>query len=83
MRQMATVEFDNEDTIITEINGTDAEIREYYRVGRVFNLGDGAGGDLMARVVSVDIGSIGLENMTAEEGRQITREIMEEAARLD
>lgn len=37
----------------TNINGTDEEIRAYY-VGRVFNIGDGAGGDCMARAMFVD-----------------------------
>ena len=51
----AKVIFDNGDEIITDINGTDEEIQNYYAVGRTFNLGDGCGGDLMARVVSVVI----------------------------
>ena len=34
---------------------TDAEIREYYKVGTVFNLGDGGGGDRMGEVKSVRI----------------------------
>lgn len=37
----------------TNINGTDEEIRAYY-VGRVFNVGDGAGGDRMLRALFVD-----------------------------
>ena len=48
------VKFDNGDSITTGINGTDEEIRDYYRIGTVFNLGDGAGGDLMSSVVSVE-----------------------------
>lgn len=28
-----------EDSFVTEINGTDDEILNYYRVGRVFNMG--------------------------------------------
>ena len=51
----AIVKFDNENTITTGINGTDEEIREYYGIGKAFNLGDGNGGDLMAKVVSVEI----------------------------
>ena len=78
----AIVKFSNGDTITTGINGTDAEIRGYYKVGRAFNLGDGSGGDLMARVVSVDIEYPGLENMTAEEGRQIARDIMAESLEI-
>ena len=51
----AIVKFSNGDTITTGINGTDEEIRQYYRIGRVFNLGDGCGGDLMSSVTSVEI----------------------------
>jgi len=52
--KVATVTFDNKETIITRINGTDKEIKEYYRIGRVFNLGCG-NKDFMTRVVSVKI----------------------------
>lgn len=45
------VTFNTGDTLTTAINGTDEEIRAYYQTGRQFNLGDGAGGDRMARVV--------------------------------
>ena len=48
------VTFGNGNTITTNINGTDEEIRAYYSIGKQFNLGDGAGGDLMANVVSVE-----------------------------
>jgi len=51
----AIVKFDNGDTVTTGINGTDAEIRAYYTIGQEFNIGDGAGGDLMARVTEVTI----------------------------
>jgi len=54
--KVATVKFDNDDTITTEINGTDEEIREYYAIGREFNLGLN-GDDSMARVVDVIITS--------------------------
>lgn len=54
--KVATVKFDNEDVITTEINGTDEEIREYYSIGRVFNLGHN-GDDLMTKVISIEIGS--------------------------
>jgi len=47
------VTFDNGDSVTTSINGTDEEIRRYY-VGNKFNLGDGAGGDLMAVALSVE-----------------------------
>jgi hypothetical protein len=49
----AIVKFSNGDTITTGINGTDAEIRDYYAVGKWFNLG--CVEDLMTQVVSVDI----------------------------
>ena len=47
------VTFDNGDWLETNINGTNAEILKYY-VGNEFNLGDGAGGDLMAKATSVE-----------------------------
>lgn len=72
----AKVLFDNGDSITTGINGTDEEIRDYYKIGRQFNLGHN-GNDLMAQVTSVEIqGITGLETMTAEEGRETIREIM-------
>lgn len=45
--------FANGDSIITEINGTAEEIKDYYKIGRVFNLGDGCGGDLLSKVVGL------------------------------
>jgi len=80
----AIVTFDNGDVITPGINSTDEEIREYYKPGRIFNLGDGAGGDLMARVYNVEIirETVGLENMTKEEGRQIARDILAEAENI-
>lgn len=78
----AIVKFDNGDVITTSINGTDAEIKEYYGIGRTFNLGDGSGGDLMAKVVDVRIEYPGMENMTKEEGKQIIQEIMTEAENI-
>ena len=50
----AIITFDNGDRITTGINGTDDEIREYYSIGKTFNLGDGPK-DLMAKVVSLEI----------------------------
>ena len=50
----AIVTFDNGDSITTGINGTDGEIRAYYSINRVFNLGCN-GDDFMARVVNVKI----------------------------
>lgn len=47
------VTFSNNDTITTGINGTDEEIRDYYAIGREFNLGNGEH-DLMAKVVKVE-----------------------------
>ena len=52
--KMAIVKFNNNDTITTGINGTDEEIKEYYAIGRWFNLGDGEN-DLMASVTAVEI----------------------------
>ncbi len=54
----AIVKFSNGNSITTGINGTDEEIREYYKIGKVFNLGDGAGNDLMASVKEVEISPI-------------------------
>lgn len=48
-----TVYYNNGDHVTTSINGTDSEIYAYY-LGKEFNLGDGAGGDLMARALCVD-----------------------------
>ncbi len=47
------VTFDNGDWLETNINGTNTEILKYY-IGNQFNLGDGAGGDLMAKAVRVE-----------------------------
>ena len=33
------VTFADGDTIVTSINGTDEEIKSYYRIGRPFNIG--------------------------------------------
>ncbi len=53
--RIATVKYDNGYTIKTNINGTDDEIKAYFAIGTVVNLGDGCGGDLLAKVVSVKI----------------------------
>lgn len=37
--QHARVTYKNGDVINTSINGTDQEIREYFKIGRVFNIG--------------------------------------------
>jgi len=47
------VKFDNGDSITTSINGTDEEIKNYYKIGREFNLG--CVEDLMAKVISCEV----------------------------
>ena len=51
-----TVTYDNGDVITTDVNGnqTDEQIKEYFKVGKEFNLGNGEK-DNMAKVVKVDI----------------------------
>lgn len=51
-----TVTYDNGDVITTDVNGnqTDEQIKEYFKVGKEFNLGNG-GNDNIAKVVKVDI----------------------------
>lgn len=44
--------FSNGDTITTSINGTDDQIRDYYSVGRWFNLGNVE--DLMVTVTGLE-----------------------------
>ena len=48
MRAVKVV-YSNGDEIVTNINGTDQEIQAYFKVGKLFNLGNGET-DLMARV---------------------------------
>lgn len=43
--------FSNGDSVITNINGTEAEIRAYY-IGKVFNIG--TCNDLLVKAVSVE-----------------------------
>lgn len=43
--------FSNDDSIITNINGTESEIRAYY-IGKVFNIG--IYNDLLVKAVSVE-----------------------------
>ena len=38
-RRGVRVTFDNGDHILTEINGTEETITEYYKIGREFNIG--------------------------------------------
>ena len=40
--KIAKVTFQNGEVITTPINGTETEIKNYYKVGRLFNLGNGA-----------------------------------------
>jgi hypothetical protein len=51
----AQVFFNNGDDLITSINGTDKEIKEYYAVGRTFNVGDGFGGDKITTVKRCEV----------------------------
>lgn len=44
--KIAKVTFQNGEVITTPINGTEAEIQNYYKVGRYFNLGNGAIGQI-------------------------------------
>lgn len=48
------VTFDNGNSLVTGINGTEESIRKYY-IGNAFNLGDGCDGDLMATAVEVEV----------------------------
>ena len=52
-RHSIRVHYDNGDTVDTDINGTTKEILSFY-VGNWFNLGNGRGGDLMAKAVRVE-----------------------------
>ena len=47
------VHLDDGDTITTRIHGTDEDIRDYYRIGSMLNMG--AGYDRLVEVVAVDI----------------------------
>lgn len=47
------VHYEDGDTIETNINGTTSEINQYY-LGKSFNVGDGAGGDLLVKAVRVE-----------------------------
>lgn len=52
-RRSVLVTFDDGDSIHTHINGTEAEIREYYKIGRSFNVGFGPE-DRMAKVTGLE-----------------------------
>ena len=45
------VTYDNGDSIITNINGTESEIRDYY-IGNIFNIGTYE--DYLAKAISVE-----------------------------
>ena len=47
--------YSNGQMIPTNINGTDQQISDYFKVGKAFNLGDGKGGDCMATVKRIEI----------------------------
>ena len=49
----ANVTYSNGDSIVTSINGTDEEIKAYFRVGRWFNIG--SVDDNMQTVVTCEI----------------------------
>jgi hypothetical protein len=44
--------FEDGDSLVTDINGTEPEIDTYY-IGNMFNLGNGRGGDRMVKAVYV------------------------------
>ena len=47
------VTFSDGDWLITNINGTNQEILDYY-IGQQFNLGDGSGGDRLVIATEVE-----------------------------
>lgn len=66
MRQHVKVTFKNGDHIETDINGTEQEIRDYYRIGSEFNLGSG-GEDDMQKVAKVEFLPGVKENATTDD----------------
>ncbi len=50
--RVVKVAFSNSDTIITKINGTEEEIRSYYQIGKIFNIGSRE--DNLCKVVDVE-----------------------------
>ena len=48
------VHFSNGNSLETNINGTEAEIRAYY-IGQWFNMGQGDGPDVMTQAVRVEM----------------------------
>jgi len=55
--RLVKVTFSNGDTITTSINGTDEELKQYYAIGRYFNLGPAPDGseDNMQKVTQLEI----------------------------
>ncbi len=49
----AIVKFDNGDSITTDINGTEEEIKSYYSIGKQFNLG--CVDDVLAKVILCEV----------------------------
>jgi hypothetical protein len=47
------VTYDNGDEVVTDINGSDEEVLNYFKVGKTFNIG--RENDLMAKVVKAEI----------------------------
>jgi hypothetical protein len=47
------VNFSNGDSLVTSIDGTDSEIRDYY-IGQIFNLGHPDSQDKMVRCDSIE-----------------------------
>lgn len=55
-KQMTTVKvtYSNDDTITTAINGSEDEIRQYFKIGKIFNIGS-AGQDNLQKVKKLEI----------------------------
>ena len=54
VRHVVRVHFVNGDSFISDINGTKAEVKRYYKIGRQFNLGGSNGRDAMQSVTSLE-----------------------------
>jgi len=50
----ATITYSDGTIITTSINGTHKEIKNYFRIGRVFNVGSGEN-DKMAKVIKCEV----------------------------
>jgi len=53
-RNSFKITYDDANTVSTDFNGTLEDAKNYWKVGQKFNLGDGKGGDKMAKVKSVE-----------------------------